>query len=813
MSTPCDADHLGDDALDGSAANRVALTGLVSSPHMSVVLVDPDLRYRAVLGAAAQMHGYAVDDLLGRPVAEVLEPAVFERIGPNFVRALAGETFVEVADSADGVAVYETTYCPAVERGSVIGALALVRDVTIQQRALAELAATDERHQLLVNNIGDVMAFTSAEGRYVWVSPSVEHQLGWRPADLVGRPVFDFVHADDLAMVRSRRAEFLRTGDPVLMAYRFRRPDGDCTWIEGHFRAVRSPVTDDVIAAVSTIRDITARRALEARLGEAMEMFELSFDAAPIGKALVAPDGRFIRVNDAMCALLGRDEATVRTLTFQDLTHPEDLAADVDLLHEVATGRRDGYRIEKRYLRPDGSTVWALLAVSVVRDGTGEPRFYISQIEDISERKQALREMERLATTDSLTGLPNRLLLMDRLRHALERARRGGWLVGVLFVDLDRFKLVNDTLGHDAGDELLRQVADRLERVVQQGDTVTRLGGDEFVIVCEQVTCVADVEAVAERCRGEFARSFTVFGHDVQATASIGVTAGRTAGGEALLREADRAMYAAKHDRPNRIDVYSEALEVVARDQLRMHAALRDGIGRDELTVHYQPIVDLRTGRLVAREALVRWAHPTLGLLGPAAFLEGTDRSRLGAMVGDKVLTSACSDAARWPGDISVHVNISARHLAQADFPASVERCLDVSGLEPERLVLEITESLVLAASDSTLTSANTLTRLGVGLSLDDFGTGYSSLAALNRLPIDSFKIDRSFVADAGTNPATAALVEGLISLGSNMDLDVIAEGIETREQADWLMARGCPHGQGYHFGRPVPDARPAPDV
>ncbi len=794
-----------DGGFDEGEAELMTQAGIASSPYLSVVLVDAGMRYRTVVGAAARLHGYDPDELAGRPVAEVLAPEVFARIGPNFTRALSGETVVEIAESADGTAVYETTYSPTTEGESVTGAMALVRDVTVEQRALAELAATDERHQLLVNNISDVMAFTSADGRLTWVSPSVERVLGWRASQLLGHLVFEFVHRDDLARVQARRREFFATGDPMSVTYRFRRPDDSWTWVEANMRAVRDPDSGEIVTAVVTARDISARIALEADLSEALEMFEKSFAAAPIGKALVAPDGRFIKVNNSLCALLGRDAASLRTLTFQELTHPEDLAADVGLLDEVARGVRDSYRIEKRYLRPDGSTVWALLAVSVVRDGEGGPRFYISQIEDISERKNALHEMERLATTDSLTGLPNRLLLMDRLRHALERCYRGGWLVGVIFIDLDHFKQVNDSLGHDAGDELLRQAADRLSRVAQQGDTTTRLGGDEFVVVCEQVSGLDEVTAVAERVRAELARPFVVFGHDMQISASIGVTVGRTGSGESLLREADRAMYAAKRDRPDRIDVYSEALEVVAHDQLLLHAALRVGIGREELVLHYQPIVDLRTGHLVAREALVRWEHPTLGLLAPGAFLDGIDRTQLGVMLGENVLGRACSQAASWPGDVGVHVNISARHLARSDFPASVARYLVASGLAPDRLVLEITESLVLAASDSTLASANALIGLGVGLSLDDFGTGYSSVAALNKLPIDSFKIDRSFIADAAVNPTSAALVEGLIGLGSHMDLDVVAEGIETKEQADWLTSRGCPRGQGYYFGRPVP--------
>lgn len=786
------------------AAVRAVLAAMGSMPYVSVLVVDTAMRYQAVLGAAVRRHGYDPALLLGRPVEEALPPEAFVRIGPSFRRALGGETFVQVTGSADGAADYETDYGPVVEDGEVIGAVAVVRDVTVEQRAVAELAASDERHRTLIENISDVVVLTTPDGRISWVSPSVEQVLRWTAEDLLGRSVSDHVHPDDVAEVTARRAALLDGGAPVLLTVRLRRPGGDWAWVECHVRAIRAAGTAAVDGFVVTARDVTERRRLEAELAEALETFELSFAAAPIGKALVAPDGTLIRVNTALCALLGRDEPTLLALTIRDLTHPDDLDADLDLLAETAAGEREGYRLEKRYVRPDGAVVWTLLAVSVVRDTEGRPRFYIAQIEDITTRKTALREMERLATTDPLTGLPDRLLLMDRLRHALSLARRGGGLVGVISVGLDAFKQVNDRFGHDAGDELLRRTAERITSAARDGDTTMRLGGDEFVVVCEQVSALDDVTRIAERVRAELHRPFEVLGHDLRVTAGIGVTAGRNTTAEALLQEADRTMHSAKRGSPGRIDVYTEALEVVAHDQLGLHAALAEGIARGELVVHYQPIVHLATGAVVAREALVRWQHPRLGLLPPSAFLDGTDRSGLGAQVGEHVLARACGEAAAWGRDTAVHVNISARHLAQPQFPGVVRDCLAAAGLAPERLVLEISEGMVLAASGSTLASAQALAALGVGLSLDDFGSGHSSIAALHRLPIDSFTIDRSFIADVIDNPTSAALVEGLISLGSHMDLDVIAEGIETAEQADWLAGRGCPHGQGFLFGRPA---------
>jgi diguanylate cyclase (GGDEF)-like protein/PAS domain S-box-containing protein len=802
--------------LSGADVGHYLRAAIGSLPFLSVLLVDVELRIIAVSGAAVEAHGYEPARLVGSLVREVLPPGAAARVVPLWERAVRGESFVDVAGSHDGTAVYETSFGPIVEDGTVVGAVAVVRDVTAQQRALAKLAETEHLHRVLTTHVGDMIAITAAEdGRYLWVSPSAREVTGWRAEGLVGRRVDEVVHPADVDAVRAGRERVSAGVDRVTTTLcRFRRPDGSWMWVEGRVRALGAAFGEHA-ALLTTVRDVGDRLQAQAALSAAQARFELAFSAAPVGMALVGADGRFLQVNPALCVLLGRDVAALLATTFQHLTHPDDLVVDEQLLAETLAGTREGYRLEKRYLRPDGSTVWALLAVSAVREPGQEP-FFISQVEDITARKNALREMERLATTDLLTGLPNRLLLMDRLRHALAVARRGGWLVGVLFLDLDRFKQVNDTFGHDAGDELLRQVGERLRWVTRDGDTTTRIGGDEFVLVCDHLDHPGQLSEIGDRVRNELARTFTVFGHDITIAVAVGASAGNSATAEALLREADRAMYTDKHrgDRDaapdgggdREVDAYSAALEVLAHDQLAVHAELREGMDRGELRVFYQPIIDLRTGRQAAREALIRWAHPRRGLLGPDAFLAGTDRSRLGIALGELVLLQACTDAAAWADQSVAHVNLAARHLADPDLPRYVRRCLSTTGLTPDRLVLEITESLVLAASSSTLSCARQLADLGVGLSLDDFGTGYSSIAALHRLPIDSFKIDRSFVADSTLNPTGAALVEGLISLAAHMDLDVIAEGVETPEQSAWLSTRGCTFAQGFLYGRPAPN-------
>ena len=783
----------------------VVRTALMSLPSASVLFVDRDLRYRAAVGAAITYYGFEPSKMIGRLVSDTLSPQTYAFIEPALRRALAGEMFTEIREiELLGGAAFEMAYGPAVEGGEIVGALAVVRDVTVEHRALTNLAAADDLHRMLMSHTSDVIALTTpTEARYAWVSPSAARVLGWEYDKLVGRTVYDFIHPEDAAAVRATRQALLGDEEQVSVTCRYRRPAGGFIWVEGEIRRVRD-ADGSIMGLLSTVRDVTERKRLEAELSRARTTFELAFSAAPIGMALVSVDGRFLRVNEALCKLLGRDDESLLRLTYRDITYADDLGDSNDLLKSMLDGTASDGRLEKRFVHPDGSIVWGLLALALVRDGDGRPRFFIAQTEDVTDRKNAQREIERLATVDALTGLPNRLLLMDRLQHALTLARRSGWLVGVVFVDLDRFKEVNDTFGHEVGDDLLRQVAGRLDGASRVGDTTTRLGADEFVVLCEQVTAADEVAQLAGRIRAAVARPFRVLGHEVRITASVGVTVGDSVSGESLLQDADRSMYAAKRSGPGRIDVYSEAWGTIAADQLAVHAALAEGLERGELRVHYQPIVDLRTGEVTAREALVRWAHPQRGLLGPASFLGGADRSPLGVAVGEKVLGLACATAATWADGCAVHVNVSARHLAEPGFVAFVERCLADAALPQSRLVLEITESLVLAASRSTLTSTAALSAMGVGLCLDDFGTGYSSVTALHKLPIGGFKIDRSFVAGVPGNATSASLVDGLISLGTGMGLDVVAEGVETREQAEWLAEHGCPFGQGFLLGRPM---------
>jgi diguanylate cyclase (GGDEF)-like protein/PAS domain S-box-containing protein len=556
-------------------------------------------------------------------------------------------------------------------------------------------------------------------------------------------------------------------------------------------------------------------RAIDTLLADRGQLFQALFLSAPIPKALVDLDGHVLVANPMMCALTGRTAEELAGRHVDLLAHPDDPpVGDLGLAPDADEARLDPNLLldgERRLRRSDGTELWVIQSHEIVRHINGEPQFVVLALVDVTDRRRAEDDLVRRAFTDPLTGLPNRRALADRLRHAVALSRRRGLQVGLVHLNIDRFKAVNEALGHEAGDLLLSQVADRLRWSTRVEDTAVRLGADEFLVVAEDVEDLDGLRALADRLLSVLDEPFLVHEREINLSASVGLTLGADMSPDDLLRQAQSALTRAKADGSRaRIEVHEGALSHGDVDALQLETELRHALDNEELRLFYQPIVHLGDETLLGYEALVRWQHPTRGLLPPAAFLDAAENNRLTSKLGEWVLRRACTDAAAWPENLRVHVNISARHLAEEGFSELVAFALEESGLAPERLELEITESTALFAAEATLHSVAVVTDQGVTLALDDFGTGYSAITALHRLPIHTVKIDRSFVADVVTEPATAALVQGLLQLGRGMGLQVIAEGIEDLDQADWLLRHGCAMAQGYAFGRPAPLPSPA---
>ncbi len=433
------------------------------------------------------------------------------------------------------------------EGDAISGVVSTFVDVTEQQELVAALAESEKRFRLLAENASDLITSIDPDGVRTYVSPSCKALLGYEPAELIGRVAIGLVHPEDQPGLSAFLQSLIDDG-PAAYEARFRHEQGNWVWLETRGRAVHD--ADGTLIELQTVaRDITAERQAARELREAEERFRNAFDQAPIGKALVSPDGRFMRVNAALCQITGYPEGDLLGTTFQSLTHADDLGADLERMQQILDGSSESYAIEKRYRHADGHYIWALLHVSLVRGETGAPLYFVSQIQDISEQKRTAERLTDLTLRDSLTGLANRVLFTDRLGHAVERARRSRERIAVLFIDLDRFKSVNDSLGHAAGDELLRQAADRMRRAVRPTDTIARLGGDEFTVLCEDLGSVGDAQCVADRLSEELERPFDLLGTQRSIGVSIGIgVAGALDSAEAVLAKADAAMYRAKND-------------------------------------------------------------------------------------------------------------------------------------------------------------------------------------------------------------------------------------------------------------------------
>jgi diguanylate cyclase (GGDEF)-like protein/PAS domain S-box-containing protein len=555
--------------------------------------------------------------------------------------------------------------------------------------------------------------------------------------------------------------------------------------------------------------DITERVRAEARLRQAATVFEHTRE----GVVITDPQRNIIAVNAAFSEITGYSEAEVIG------RNPGMLKSgrhDKQFYQQMwASVNQTGYwhgEIWNR--RKSGEIFPEWQTISVVRDDSGAVTNYVAVFSDISSIRESEATLEHLAHHDSLTGLPNRLLFTSRVEHALKRAQRDGQSVALLFVDLDHFKNINDSLGHPVGDLLLVQAAERLLAVVRDEDTVARLGGDEFTLLLEGLRDARGVAHIAAKIVEVFNEPFNVDGHELHVGVSIGISLSPADGEDfpILLRNADAAMYHAKARGRNGYQFYTAELTASALERMSLENNLRQALKLDQFEVYYQPQVDLSSGRVIGAEALLRWNHPEMGLVGPDRFIPVAEDTGLIIPIGGWVLQAACRQLRQWQHDglplKRVSVNLSGQQLQRGDLVATVREALAESGLAAQSLELEITEGFIMQQAEKAIEVLDQLRALGVTLSIDDFGTGYSSLAYLKRLPIDTLKIDKSFVRDIPHDLNDEAIARAIIALATSLQLGVIAEGIETAEQHTFLLNQGCGQGQGYLFSPPVPAAQ-----
>ncbi len=564
-----------------------------------------------------------------------------------------------------------------------------------------------------------------------------------------------------------------------------------------------------LFVAALAIANLVAWRANEhgrAATEHSEARFRRTFDDAPVAMALVSPAGSLLQGNRELRERTGHQ--VVEGLNFWDLVPADDREA----LEASWPPEGDGPEVERRYIRADGSIGWILWRHSLIRDADGQPDHFISQGVDITARRDDAERLDHQAHHDPLTGLPNRTLFDRVLADALERRRETSSRLAVLFADIDDFKVINDSLGHRAGDELLVSVAERLSGVLRPDDTIARFGGDEFVILLERVMSLADVRRVADRVAAEVRRPFLLEGRQRFLSTSLGVAMadGSETTADELLRDADAAMYQAKEQGKARLEFFDGSVRTRAVERLELEAGLRDALTAGELSLVYQPKIGLQDGQLFGTEALLRWQHPVHGHVSPARFIPIAEQSGLIVPIGTWVLQQACAQAAQWRADgredFVMAVNLSPRQLSSPDLTKAVAAALDDNDLPPSALCLEITESAIMEDPEAAQRVLRALKALGVRLAIDDFGVGYSSLSHLKYLlPVDIIKIDKSFVDGLRESAESRAIVTAIIQLAHALGVVAVAEGVETAYQAEILRELGCHLAQGYHFSRPLP--------
>ena len=558
------------------------------------------------------------------------------------------------------------------------------------------------------------------------------------------------------------------------------------------------------------MRSLAGQAAAQAERARLLDRLGAIIDASPVAIVELDRSGRVQLWNRAAERIYGWQPEEVL-----GRPHPASLESGWPAVQPTAA-RGQGQattRMELRHHRSDGTPIEVELSTAPLQGPSGEPAGIIGVAVDITDRKRLAEQLRHQALHDPLTDLANRALFQDRLEHALARLDRHGGLLAVLLLDLDGFKTVNDTLGHQVGDQLLALVAERLRTNVRPSDTVARLGGDEFVVLVEDASGPADAVAATQRLLQALATPISVASRDIQVRASVGIAiaaAGAQPGD--LVRDADVAMYQAKAEGGSSFRIFDPSMRAAVMDRAELEADLRQALDRDQFRLRYQPIVDLQSGRITGLEALVRWQHPTRGLLAPGSFISLAEETGLLVTIGAWVLHRACQQTRFWqasiPGcqQLSISVNLSAVQLAQPNLASEIAQTLATTGLEARHLTLELTESLLIADVDTTAITLAELDGLGVRLAIDDFGTGYSSLAYLRRLPVDVLKIDKAFVDEVASNPDAAALARAIINLATTFGLATVAEGIEQLDQLQRLRELGCQHGQGYYFAKPLDD-------
>ncbi|QDZ26605.1 EAL domain-containing protein [Noviherbaspirillum sp. UKPF54] len=804
--------HPVEDAADGElATTQRRLAELINSIDGIVWEADPaTFRFTFVSARAEHILGYAVDEWY----AEGFWPAHIHPDDRTWAVDYCAQQSREGADHAfeyrmitrDGRVVWlKDSVSLRMSQGQAVALCGIMVDISEQK--LAQQAAAEHTHFLeqLGDTIPSPIFWKDAKGRYRGCNKAFEAYIGIARYELLGKTVYDIAprnlaevyEAADQALFASRGVQTYEAG--------VRYHDGSRHDV-AFYKATYTQKDGSPGGLVGVMLDITERKRAE----EDLKLSSIVFENSAQGIIITDAEKCILTVNRSFCAItgyepqevIGKTPAILQSGRQDDAFYQKMWSA----IHE--NGHWSG---EMWNRRKSGEVFAEHLSITRVLNAKGAVANYIGIFSDISQFKDAQHQIERLSFYDALTGLPNRALLRDRLQHAISNAERNRWRVALLAIDIDRLAHINDSLGHHIGDRLLIAVGERLQGALRGVDTLSRHIGDEFAVITEGLPEPQVAADLAERLRAELARVFVLDGHEVSISACIGISVYPEDGNtpDMLLKNADVALHHAKGAGGGCFQFFREEMNHASMERLLIESSLHQAVQRNELRVYYQPQVDLETGRIIGMEALVRWLHPHMGMVSPARFIPIAEETGQIIEIGRWVLREACAQNRIWNTngfpDLRVAVNVSAQQLNREDFASQVKQVLNETGLAPDRLELELTESMIMQRTERVVGVISELRNIGVKFSIDDFGTGYSSLAQLNRFPIDKLKIDQSFTREIGSAGNGTAITCAIIALARSLNLLVIAEGVETDEQQRFLVENGCDGMQGYLFSRPLP--------
>jgi len=766
-----------------------------------------------VSGAIRELIGWEPEDLVGGSVFDFIHPDDQSSALERFARAL------ESIESVDPITLRarhrDDSWVLVEAAGSIIiddvsGTTTFVinlRDVSWRRDAIDALRTSEQLFRTVADSSPIGIYQQDANNECVYVNQQWSEITGLTYAEARGSGWRRMMHPEDVAAIGLPTRGRTPGGLNRTLELRVVRPDGEIRWV-----AVRAAGVDNnegvMVGTVGTLEDITERRESERERQRLIDIFEATEDFVGICDT----NGEMLYMNASAKRLVGLDPEASLAGREMGALFPSSVTERIGTEIRPIVERTGRWYGELALSRPEGGVIPVSAQILLHRSTEEAEPYFSAVLHDISDHKAFELRLAHQATHDPLTGLPNRTLLLDRLEGALARALRHNRRVAVLFLDLDHFKVVNDSLGHSLGDRLLVGIAERLTVALRPGDTVARFGGDEFVILCEDLVDDAEAILIAERIDEALSGPFTIDDTEVFMGVSIGIALpdGRDTEAETLIRDADAAMYRAKDRGRARWELFDNAMRASAVDRLDIENALRRALERRELRIFYQPIIDLHDGTIDGVEALLRWEHSERGLLPPLDFITVAEETGLIVPIGSWVLDQACRQVQRWqsvsnnPRPLRLSVNISGRQLGHPRLVEDVAAVLADTGINPAHVELEITESVLMDDVDMSAETLGRLHQLGIKLAVDDFGTGYSSLSYLRRFPVDLLKVDRSFVDGLGEDPSDSAIVTAIITLAHALGLSAVAEGVESPLQLAELRRLGCDRAQGYFMARPA---------